>query len=260
MPPRVWALCAFSRPERLGTVIAEFCAQTYRNKGLVLVENGRALGTCATAGMVPDLLLQSEPHQTAAKNVGLAALAYEPDDWFVTWDDDDYHAPGLLAELAAAAEPGCVIGKHNFFMRMSDGRLLRFKSPVSMLWGGTLAARVGDALPFEDTGRWGEDERWLADMRANGAQTKTLSDRHFIANRSSGAHAWAASDAHVLNSILGDRPDVIAEDFGFAPDSIVDGGRLPNSQPLAPRPFNWELARGEAEAHLGGLTCFRVTN
>ena len=117
----------------MATVLAEFRAQTYQNKGLVLVENGNALGACAAAGVVPTLLLQSEPHQSAAKNIGLAALVHEPDDWFVTWDDDDYHGPEFLAKFASATECGCVLGQASFFMRLSDGRLMRFKRRASML-------------------------------------------------------------------------------------------------------------------------------
>lgn len=250
MQPRIWALCAFSRPERLQTVVAEFRAQTYPNKGLVLVENGAALGACAATGVAPTLLLQSEPHQSAAKNVGLAALqAEDPDAIVVTWDDDDHHGRDLLERYAVAAEPGVVLGKPSFFLRLANGRLLRFKRPRHMLWGGTLAARVGDALPFENTGRWGEDERWLAQMLARGNRTKALSEWHFIANRGGTGHAWHASDAHVLNSLLGDRADVTADDFGHASDAVVDrSAELLTPQPLAPQPFDWELARREAEA------------
>jgi len=249
--PTIWALCALSRPHELPRVMHEFEQQTYPNKMIAIIENKDGIGACERFGIVPDLLLHSEPHQAIAKNAGLNAIRDLADsgDWWATWDDDDCNGPGRLAELAESIGHTDVLGKSSFFMRMRDGRLLKFTRPYRRLWGSTLSAKLGIEVEFRNTGRWGEDEDWLCRVERLGFKIGTLSPWHFIVNRSMRNHAWCVSDDNAINCIAGGRPDVVVQDYGnVSADFALFGCDEPPSKPLAVAEYDWELSLAEARS------------
>src|SRR5690606_4134641 len=103
-----WILVPFARPERLENVQANFQRQSHEGKKLCIVENGPAIGACKVAGFEPDLLLTSDvAHPSAARNVGLDALADFGEDTHVCcMDDDDFYGSFYQAEHLLFAARG----------------------------------------------------------------------------------------------------------------------------------------------------------
>lgn len=210
--------------------------QSFQDFQLVVAENGPGRGSCYTAGLVAHVV-QSEHHQSHAKNAALAKARCLGATHWATFDDDDYYGPGYLAELVAAFEAGHrVVGKCAHFTRLASGNVIYSSGDVeddlsnteaTGLQGPTLAAEFWDGMPlFQDTGRYGEDARWLRDVTALGVPMWTTSPFHFCYQRHGLGlgHTWPMRDADVERFALGHNFDVGA--WGPGARRLIDGGDM----------------------------------
>lgn len=242
MPSKtIWCIVPFSRPEYAQNIFNSFAQQTYQNKKLCIVENGDGVGTCKKHSLVPDLLLSSGKHQSWAKNEGilkLRSLGYN--DFWTTWDDDDYYGPFYLDELSRNLHKGDVIGKSKSFIKLSDDNLyLMDTAPQNILldkrWvvhGPTITARVQDSLLFEHQ-PFAEDLKFVDQMREQGADIYVTSKYNWCYMRGDSAnHTWKISD----------------DEFKYANSgSLIDYG-----------PFDEDIINGKKEVEGNVIYCDRV--
>lgn len=198
----IWCVVPSSKPQYLPTIFKNFSSQTYHNKKLVVVENGSSIGMCKKLGLQPDLLLESKPHQSWAKNEALLHLKKSnPDDYWTTWDDDDYYGPAYLDELSKSLGKGDVVGKSNSFVKLTDDRLYWMKAPPEnsvltnkfVIHGPTITARIGDSLLFEHL-PFGEDLKFVEQMRELGGTVYATSRYNWCYMRYTSGHTWHISD------------------------------------------------------------------
>lgn len=201
--PTIWCIVPFSRPKYINSIFDAFKSQTYYKKKLIIVENGKGVGTCKANNLQPDLLLSSEPHQSWAKNEGilkLRAMGCHNDFW-TTWDDDDYYGKLHVEEVANNVHKANVIGKAKSFIKLTDDKLYLIDSPPensmvtsAIIHGPTITAKVGESLLFEHL-PFAEDLKFVEQMREQGA-TFYVTSRYnwcYIRNNVS-EHTWQISD------------------------------------------------------------------
>lgn len=241
----VWVIVPFSRPENLSFVLANFNRQSFRNKRLVLVENGRAVGAAhGLAGAGQDspapLVLMSERHQSIAKNLALREIRQLGGGFTVTMDDDDWYGPEYLAEAVGYARTYDIIGKARNFVSIegnlwlcSRERALREQSWVT---GGTIAcwAERCPAYPLE---RSGEDVVFCNLAKRMGLSVFATSIHHYLyRRRDSEQHAWGIKSAR-LREIESARG---AADLGDEDFDIVCGNKLEVAAKLLSPRFSGE--------------------
>ena len=203
---KINVIVPFSRPAMLDNVINNFLRQHYSNKRLILVENGPAIGACIKKGVYPDLLLQSEPHQSFAKNTALEELRKIGGFW-TTFDDDDYYGPSYLEELAEFSNKATIIGKFSHFMLTTENALRLYLSSrenrlTRFVHGPTISAWAEDSVDFKDTGRWGEDNDWIDRMTLKGALVYATSRWNFVFQRSKHQHTWLINDSQITQTLF----------------------------------------------------------
>lgn len=121
------------RPERLKQAIADYCRQTWADKELLIVADGRGSDKLWLPGFLlglgrPDIHLCLAPpveHYSRLKNI---ALTMATGDVFCLWDDDDrYHPKRLelqLADMQAKNSDVSYLGEH----------LIKFEGTGEMFW------------------------------------------------------------------------------------------------------------------------------
>lgn len=224
MPAReVSVIVPLSRSPFLSNVARNFARQTFGRKRLVIVENGEAVGACAKAGFVPDVVLTSEAHQSHAKNAGLNWLREQGGGFFATMDDDDYYGPRYLEETVAHSGRADIIGKSAIFIRAAGGVMRYFEHEgalrfVDFVHGPTIAGRAEDVVDFPVMG-WCEDAAFIATMRDQGATVWATSRFHFMQRRFPGLHhTWQITDRQMVQVSKGPVFEVGPEDR-----DVVDG-------------------------------------
>jgi len=227
----IYVCVPLHRPRDIPNVLANFAAQTVRDRALVIVENGDAVGAWAGAARE---ILHSDASPGAARNKALQWVRdREPDAIIAFWDADDYYGPRYLAEQCAGFCEGDVIGKStNNFVRLSDGLHLfqgKRNQIVDQIGGATIVVCASDAVDFDETMRCGEDRVWCDAMRAAGKRIYATSHRNFAYDRSRPGHSWGHGEL-LVRSVMG--PGMR---FGEAPNSCADeGAELPESEPVTP--------------------------
>lgn len=200
--PEVWVIVPASRPEMVERVKRNFSCQLYGKKRLCVVENGRAIGAYSASGA--DKILQSEPHQSAAKNTGIASLRKShPGAYYVAMDDDDYYGPEYILEHVERAQRGRINGKLSAWVKFNDG-LVYFGnnwnpgSPVKSLLGATIGCYLADAQEFPVI-RAAEENAFCAKAIESGCEVVTVGPRHFCASREGdvSSHTWQGSPEKV---------------------------------------------------------------
>ncbi|HTM56694.1 MAG TPA: glycosyltransferase family A protein [Pirellulales bacterium] len=243
---RITVIVPLSRPELWPNVLHLFRQQTYFDKRLWVVFNGRALGATALAQGVADRLLTSRPNCAIARNTALSELRAEGGGYFALWDDDDYYGPGYLSDVASDAARAEVTGKQTHFVSYAE-RYLFFYYPerasrmTRAAQGGTLAGRAEDALDFPEMRR-GEDLAWCEQMRAKGARIYNRGLYHYrycLGGDAAHAHATGVQSVTSVIYRLG-RGSYI----GAVEDRIVDGILpVPHGRPVLPHhPFEPEVS------------------
>ena len=222
----IYAVCPFSRPEFLDNVIQNFSQQTFRDRRFIVVENGEAVGACEAAGFKPDVLLQSDNHQSHAKNAALEWICVNGGGWFATFDDDDYYGPRYLEEVMSAAGEAEIVGKNDHFLQGLDGRVRFFETGHqntlhTEAHGATLCARAEDCPRFADTGVIGEDFDWLIRYQKQGAKLRLTSPFHYMIVRHP-KNTWQVQDASYLRRMeVGSQRRCKMYDYGERTDSVL---------------------------------------
>jgi hypothetical protein len=205
MSPIPWVIVPFARSEMLGNVWRNFERQTTVAR-LCLVENGPAVGACARAGLVPDLLLTSEAHQATAKNTALEEIRKRGGGLVALWDDDDWYAAGFLAELLDHRHLATVVGKRRHLIRMSSGIYLfdqhTADAPSTWLHGPTCLLRAEECVDFPRVTP-NDDGEWCRDMARAGATFYATSPWNYVYDRTGTQHVWKASDV-IVRHHMGD--------------------------------------------------------
>ena len=210
-PREVYVVVPLSRPHMLDNVLANYCRQRYRAQ-LVIVENGAAVGACARAGAVPDVLCSCARDVGLARQTGVDAVR-ERGGYVVFMDDDDWYGAGYVEEAVAHAARGRVTVKGSAFVQGQDGTLRLFAglpecSPIAgpvQVSGGTFGFWASEAASFPTGLPAGEDVAWLARMRAAGAEVYATSRYHYLYVRRNLAHrhAWRTTDRQMIDRCPG---------------------------------------------------------
>ena len=217
---------------------------------LIVVENGAGIGACRDAGFEPSMLVQSNDHQSHARNAGIeAAQALGADGWAML-DADDYYGPGYIAKVEAALQGAELVAQSSAYVRLSDGRLLLLSGRTDPHFGSTLASNRFDLrYRVPDTAvTWEDDTLLLADAQAAGVTLGTMGPEGHVYRRDRGAHISPATDAQLVAGYrAGCTPERDhVEDFGpSTPDNFADDPH--GSGTLLPRPSAGEIMRACAQ-------------
>ncbi len=234
----VWVIVPFSRPENFEHVLANFRRQKFPFKKLVIVFNGRALGTelaqqqmMSAAHHYSAMVLTSGTHQSVAKNIALSEIRKQGGGFTVVMDDDDWYGPQYLTEACGYAKTYDIIGKGRHFMSVDGNLWLCAREArafeVTWLTGGTIACWAESAPEYPLLSS-GEDVAFCALGRQRGMRTFGTDLYHYLYRRESKQdHAWpityeqlrqyesahGALDLGVedLRVVTGERLDVPAE-------------------------------------------------
>ena len=238
----VTVIVPLSRPAFVRDVFDNFKRQTFGRKRLVIVENGDAVGACAAAGLVPDVLLTSANHQASARNEALAWMRDHGGGFFANFDDDDYYGSGYLAEVVEHSTRGEVIGKSSIFVRAAGGVLRLFEhegdeQAVKFIHGPTMAAWSEDVGAFPIVSL-GEDVKWIEALRRKGATVWSTSSFNFMQRRYPGFHhTWRMTDRQMVQCTRGRA-------FEVGPESrdVVNGLKVAPQCAVIPKapPMPWD--------------------
>jgi len=148
---KVYFVCPFSKPEFKQLVIQNFAQQVYREKHLVVVENGMGINSFDQSANVT--VLRSEKHQSKAKNIGLAHLRDIGAEYWATLDCDDYYGPDYLVEMISHADKAPIVGKRCYYVRLGNGKLVFYNKEIGpdyypTIWGATIGAWVEKSPDF----------------------------------------------------------------------------------------------------------------
>lgn len=218
----VWVIVPMSRPENAQRVAENFRRQKFPFKKLVVVQNGRAVGT----PMQADLLLTSQQHQSAAKNTALSEICRRGGGFTVVMDDDDWYGPQFLTEACGYARTYDITGKGRHFVSV-DGNLWlctreqRLRAQ-SWLMGGTIACWAEDA-PEYPLITHGEDAEFCLAAERSGMRLFGTDVYHYLYRREAGSsHAWAIDHQSLRRLEIARR----ALDLGNENLDVVSGLQL----------------------------------
>lgn len=201
MGPRIWVVVPFSRTENKTNVLDNFARQSYKNKRLVIVENGDGIGAFSEGEM--DHVILSPEHQSHAKNRAIEFLRKTyPRDYWACMDDDDYYGREYLQEHADNAERGVILGKKTAWVQFDSG-LVYFGhawnegDDTQSFVGGTMGSYLADAQGFPI--KCAEEHGFCEAARNKGLTTRLLSPFHFCYNRTGNPsdHAYQAREEKV---------------------------------------------------------------
>lgn len=88
-----------SRQQLARVAIKCFLEQTYPNKSLLIINHGSWLRP--EDSRIREFIVQRPPTLGQLRNLAFQHL--QPGDWFISWDDDDWHHPDRMALQYAAA-------------------------------------------------------------------------------------------------------------------------------------------------------------
>lgn len=214
-------ICPLGR-NRAKSIAANLQQQTFREFGLVVVENGRGRGSCEAAQLRPNMLVSADCKTPgAAKNLGLKVAKALGFTHWATFDDDDWYGPEYLAELVAAFNAGHeVVGKAAHFTKLASGEVvffscgdgeIRANREAGSIQGPTIASSFWDGMPlFDESAEWGEDNLWCNAVKSLGKPAWATSPfnwcylRHGVQH----GHTYPARDRHLLALSRGDIFDV----------------------------------------------------
>ena len=233
----VWYVVPTCRPENVENIFANFECQSIKGS-LLIVENGDAVGACEKAGLIPNVLLQSEPNVGSARSAALRYLRSVAPDAYIVWmdDDDTYHR--TYATKAIEHNDGKSV-------TMASGHFINMEGHY--FWGstnvrleGTMSGpqsvfREADGVPV------GEGEKMASEVRRT--------DLPVCVNRTAGTHTWTNVHEKYLT---------FCQPFIYLGQQVPNIGQLnPTGQPLLKYEFMlkykdvvqvWRKKREEAQA------------
>lgn len=205
----------------LPNVLNNYARQTYKNKRLLIVENGNGIG-CASGDFD---IIKSDPGCGQYINAAIAWLRANanPNDWFCKCDADDYYGPKYLAQISKPVTKGKIdyLGRKSLYIRTTENRLWYAEAMDAkfIFHGPTLAARIKDTLDFPLVTRWGEDGQWCRLMNTAGKISCSLPAEGVCYQRwSEYSHTWPCTDEE-LRTLW----QVDFQDLGEFDEDVVNG-------------------------------------
>lgn len=210
--PGVSVITCTKRAECLNRLLANFNRQKYGNKELIIILNHDSLKLpvyLEAAKKYRNIRVYRKPERMSlgsCLNFGVQVARF---GYIAKFDDDDYYAPGYLAEgMRAMIKKGAdIVGKRAHFMQL-DGHqtvLCRYGNmanrEVPIVQGATLLVnrRVFRHIRFPDRNR-SECVALCAASVAKGFRIYSTSPYNFLAQRrrNSRNHAWIISDKELM--------------------------------------------------------------
>lgn len=214
-----YVICPYSKPEYLDNLLGALGRQTFRDFTPIIVENGPAVGTFpALAGAV---VLQSDAHQSLAKNLAMKWVREHGDASWSVFDCDDYYGPLYLQTQLDGLLKRDIAGKsfsNMMYIKYDEGIYLSCAGIANIrnsLTGGTISCRTAHVMDYPLISV-GEDGFWFSQMVQKGAAICNTGPRYYCYNRSGGGHTWApdkqSEEALKRNMVLlGDVSVTIAD-------------------------------------------------
>jgi hypothetical protein len=177
--------------------IDNFTRQSYYKKKLIIVENNNGIGACKEYGFIPDILLESEPHVSYAKNTAILKIK---NGFWTTFDADDYYGENYLSELAKYIKKADIIGKSDIFVKTTEDKLRLMKGIghnkyVKFINGPTISSWAENKLLFNPISPWGEDCDWIERAIKLRMNIYSTSYNNFCYMRyKTHNHTWQVSD------------------------------------------------------------------
>lgn len=202
----VFIVVPFSRPHFIQNVVDNIERQTVKDKIVIVVENGPAVGTYPQDKA--DVILKSSPSPGAAKNKAIKYINENYGNKFwTTYDDDDYYGPKYLEELIQNSDKAEVIGKISTFMHASDGSMIQIDNTmescyVNSIWGYSISSWTHECPQFSK-GKCGEDNIWIRKAITQGWKIYATSTHNSMFSRHTGKHAWNTTDEEIYQSCFG---------------------------------------------------------
>ena len=210
MTTSIWVVVPCCREKQIPWVVENFRRQEHKDKRLCIVENGAAIGACERLGIVPHLIVTSEPHQSHARNEGMYAIRNRGGGWIAMWDDDDWYGPAYLSEMVGLIEEGKadIYGKHRHFVATPDSGMLLYNEKGQNkhsrhVHGPTLVFRAEEGRLFR-VQKEAEEIRWCFEMHDLGARIWAASIYHLLYLRwgDEHEHTWEADDSLVSQASM----------------------------------------------------------
>lgn len=189
----------FSKPEYKSRFLANVRRQTVPPKAVIVVENGRGVGTFEGDELENMIVLKSAAHQSHAKNEGIELVARYGGGWITIFDCDDYYGPGYVAELTDRQERGAILGKLDtyvlddvgLFLPVFNERTIIGRCPYLM--GATQTFHTGDIKdipgPYPVISP-GEDTVFCTDFLVRGGKLIQLPPEGFCYMRTGSDRTW----------------------------------------------------------------------
>lgn len=189
-----------NKPWCMKNLFRNFKHQTWQKRELIIILNhntmkpkvyqdyARRMGIKATVYQLPASKRLGE-----CLNYGIRKASYS---YIAKCDDDDYYAPGYLAEgVRKAVRTGAdLIGKNRFYIYMKESKeLVLLKKKRQSIAGATLLFRKKLYPNVKFTRRRaGSDMKFLADVKKRGGAVESTSHRHYAAirNADQSKHTW----------------------------------------------------------------------
>lgn len=168
----------FSRPKFSTNVLENFGRQSFKDKTLIVVENGRGSGTFPEG--TGAMLVSSEAHRSHARNMGILTAKSLGIDYWAIMEDDDYYGPDYLQEVWDERGKGDVTGKASWYQRYPSGEVWLLNPTKQFTYwdflghnqlgknGGILAATLAGyttkAVSFRPEIEYGEEIVWYHEM------------------------------------------------------------------------------------------------
>jgi hypothetical protein len=201
----------FSKPEFKNNTIENFKRQIYKDKKLIIIENGDGVDSFRDSEYI---ILSSGKHQSLAKNEGIDWIKKNGGGWWTVFDSDDYYGPNYLEEISQNLNKSEVIGKHDRFIKTENDKLvltynLCENNYSSSIQGPTITARAEECCYFEEVydsfGKpvsW-DDSLFIKKMTQMGARIYSTSRYNFIQCRYKDAqHVWKITSNEIIQAFL----------------------------------------------------------
>jgi hypothetical protein len=172
----------FTRPKFVANVIENFQRQNFKEKVLIVVENGPGVGGFPRIKTVPAIVTVSDHHRAHARNQGIKTAKTAGIGYWAIMEDDDWYGPQYLQEVWEHRHNGHITGKGSYLLQGPDqslwnmypGRenihfdfLGRGKQSTSLL-AATLAGWTEAILPFRPDISYAEELIWYLEMQIAG--------------------------------------------------------------------------------------------
>jgi hypothetical protein len=197
----------FSKPVFKNNIIENFKRQTYFDKRLIIIENGKGIGSFKNSEYI---ILSSGSHQSLAKNEGIDWVKKNGGGWWTTWDCDDYYGPNYLQELSENLDKAEIIGKSDRFLKTENDELVLTSGIMNNIQGPTITALAEECCYFQvifnpdGTPQSGEDSKFIKDMKDRGARIYSTSKFNFMQCRYKDVeHVWPIYSNEIIQTIIG---------------------------------------------------------